>query len=210
MVHRTWTCANQVGRVLIGCPSRRRGVVAARLALIYLWQGLIIQYALAVLPLNSLYGVAWDIWGRYGEPDDFSTALGVTFLVVPLSLIMRVRLVMAGFAWMLLFGSLPFLLFRMARRPKPYLYRFVRFWWLACLYGTIAVPACVVAMTVFLVPWLIPHFILVYALCAPVIHARIEWHRRLRPVIARCLCCGYNLTGLTKPRCPECGLGFPP
>ncbi len=26
----------------------------------------------------------------------------------------------------------------------------------------------------------------------------------------RCLCCGYNLTGLIEPRCPECGTAFDP
>ena len=29
-----------------------------------------------------------------------------------------------------------------------------------------------------------------------------RWHRRRRN---RCVRCGYNLTGLTEPRCPECG-----
>ncbi len=26
----------------------------------------------------------------------------------------------------------------------------------------------------------------------------------------RCGACGYNLTGLTEPRCPECGTGYTP
>ena len=29
-----------------------------------------------------------------------------------------------------------------------------------------------------------------------------------RPKTARCANCGYNLTGLTEPRCPECGQAF--
>jgi hypothetical protein len=28
------------------------------------------------------------------------------------------------------------------------------------------------------------------------------------PLPGHCQVCGYNLTGLTKPRCPECGFGF--
>ncbi len=31
-----------------------------------------------------------------------------------------------------------------------------------------------------------------------------RWHRRRH---GRCLHCGYDLTGLTEPRCPECGNG---
>ncbi len=26
----------------------------------------------------------------------------------------------------------------------------------------------------------------------------------------QCNCCGYNLTGLSEPRCPECGTSFDP
>ena len=32
-----------------------------------------------------------------------------------------------------------------------------------------------------------------------------RWRRGKR---GHCLTCGYNLTGLTEPRCPECGTGF--
>ncbi len=32
--------------------------------------------------------------------------------------------------------------------------------------------------------------------------------RRRRRKQGHCLTCGYNLTGLTEPRCPECGTGF--
>ncbi len=32
--------------------------------------------------------------------------------------------------------------------------------------------------------------------------------RRRRKKRGHCLTCGYNLTGLTEPRCPECGTAF--
>jgi uncharacterized paraquat-inducible protein A len=45
------------------------------------------------------------------------------------------------------------------------------------------------------------------------------WYKPLRDQIRReliergipvCLRCGYNLTGLSEPRCPECGTSFDP
>ena len=37
--------------------------------------------------------------------------------------------------------------------------------------------------------------------------ALLWWHDR-RPPRGRCVRCGYNLTGLTINRCPECGAEF--
>lgn len=39
--------------------------------------------------------------------------------------------------------------------------------------------------------------------------------RAIRQIISErgyptCVQCGYNLTGLVEPRCPECGTGFTP
>jgi len=34
--------------------------------------------------------------------------------------------------------------------------------------------------------------------------------RRRRRKRGECICCGYNLTGLIEPRCPECGRQFAP
>ncbi len=34
------------------------------------------------------------------------------------------------------------------------------------------------------------------------------WDRSRRKPPGHCLTCGYNLTGLTESRCPECGTGF--
>lgn len=34
-------------------------------------------------------------------------------------------------------------------------------------------------------------------------------HRGANSDLSRCEHCGYNLTGLTEPRCPECGTPFP-
>ena len=46
---------------------------------------------------------------------------------------------------------------------------------------------------------------------AAVLVAARVWRRRRerrRNELGLCVCCGYNLTGLTEPRCPECGAGF--
>lgn len=37
---------------------------------------------------------------------------------------------------------------------------------------------------------------------------RGPYRRSVRPSIGRCITCGYNLTGLRDPRCPECGTPF--
>ncbi|HNQ23832.1 MAG TPA: hypothetical protein PKK06_12120 [Phycisphaerae bacterium] len=41
-----------------------------------------------------------------------------------------------------------------------------------------------------------------------VVFFRGPWRRRRRRRHGQCIRCGYNLTGLTEPRCPECGLEF--
>ena len=37
---------------------------------------------------------------------------------------------------------------------------------------------------------------------------RRRWRTHRRRKLGLCVKCGYNLTGLTSPRCPECGTGF--
>ena len=49
-------------------------------------------------------------------------------------------------------------------------------------------------------------------LCGATLLAAMEYRlctRRLRRIDgSHCFHCGYNLTGLTEPRCPECGTPF--
>lgn len=52
-----------------------------------------------------------------------------------------------------------------------------------------------------------------FALCSiwPVLaFSRGPWRRSGRRIKGFCLGCGYNLTGLVEPRCPECGRPTPP
>ncbi len=59
--------------------------------------------------------------------------------------------------------------------------------------------------------WLVslPLWLLLLVLAAPTAYL---WHRdrRFRFPSGHCQQCGYNLHGLTEPRCPECGTGFEP
>lgn len=52
--------------------------------------------------------------------------------------------------------------------------------------------------------WLLP-FVIILALPTALL-----WWRDRRPPAGHCRNCGYNLTGLPEPRCPECGLVFRP
>lgn len=55
----------------------------------------------------------------------------------------------------------------------------------------------------------LPVWPLVIPLMIPPIRDSIRERRRLgRKKRNECLECGYNLTGLTEPRCPECATGF--
>ena len=38
--------------------------------------------------------------------------------------------------------------------------------------------------------------------------AGVRWRCRDAPVVGYCVICGYDLRGLDKPRCPECGQPF--
>ena len=48
----------------------------------------------------------------------------------------------------------------------------------------------------------------VLVFCAT-LQARFVYYKRMsREVLGRCASCGYDLRGLTDPRCPECGTLF--
>ena len=51
----------------------------------------------------------------------------------------------------------------------------------------------------------LPLYLLLRLIFAAVQHERSD-HSRTRA--GRCVRCGYLLTGLVNPRCPECGQGF--
>ena len=53
--------------------------------------------------------------------------------------------------------------------------------------------------------WFVLASILAYPCTALILGPLRRWHRRRKGL---CLNCRYNLTGLTVPRCPECGTEF--
>ncbi len=54
--------------------------------------------------------------------------------------------------------------------------------------------------------------VLTWALMCLPLWGIVAWRNRYRPIHppGHCRVCGYNLTGLPKPRCPECGTSFDP
>ena len=71
--------------------------------------------------------------------------------------------------------------------------------WSRCLYFTIS-------------NWWLPSWMpfvicgVIFYRCDPLRYSR----RRKREKLGLCIQCGYNLHGLTEPRCPECGQPFEP
>lgn len=58
-------------------------------------------------------------------------------------------------------------------------------------------------VTVLRGPFWIPPFALGFSVGLPMI---VVWRRKVnRTLRGMCIACGYDLTGLTEPRCPECG-----
>ncbi len=88
------------------------------------------------------------------------------------------------------FDASPQLRRRYGDRPHPASQP--RQWWPASLFADLAI--CIGAT---LLAGGLGHLLLVW------------WSGRHRHPEGHCTNCGYNLTGLTRPRCPECGTPFP-
>ncbi len=98
------------------------------------------------------------------------------------------------------------------RRPRPRWYRFARYWWRACPYGTALLLVLSVieaaAPQSFMIDlsdvWLIPVFCAYFGL-TPALLARREIVPRARRLAQLCPVCRYSLRGLVSKACPECG-----
>jgi hypothetical protein len=149
-------------------------------------------------------GVTRSRIGEIHAVDSSQYGTWVDTLVFPFARLIALLLAEALVGW---------LCYRLVnRRPRPRWYRFVRYWWQTCIYGTLAVPAMLFIATI--APGQpandVVNVILAIALCAyfsltPAVLARRETTARARRLALLCPVCRYSLRGLQSSRCSECG-----
>ena len=89
--------------------------------------------------------------------------------------------------------------------PRPRLRTFTL--WTGTLLSLLIAAAFVVSARWFLALFIVPLCVVFLSVAVPTLLAWRFWPKPVKPGHCRC---GYNLTGLTEPRCPECGQPFEP
>ena len=183
-----------------GLAKRQRCVIHGD-ALALLSLGLLVVYVLGIGVYSPLFGVrGWPYWLLRIVPHWFPGPVMVWGGLFPVSIA---------------FCSLgSFLAERQSRARDGSPTAVPRL----CVFSGVSLLFVLLSMSVFpLTRWLLvgrhTWALGVYGVCCIPMILFIRRHlRRIRQVrrlrSGCCIECGYNLTGLTEPRCPECGTGF--
>lgn len=181
----------------IGLANRRRCLVSAD-ALALLSIGLDLAYILALLTF-SFENRGWPYWLARITPSWFPRPDEVAWGLLPTSI------AVCGIGLLLVEQEACDPCGRVA--PVPFL----------CMFSWVFLLIILVVMAAISPSWLFAGYrnwaFWVYGVCVVLAVFVVPRHvrhirRRRRYLTGRCINCGYNLTGLTEPRCPECGTAF--
>ncbi|MHC4444437.1 MAG: hypothetical protein ACYTBZ_22615 [Planctomycetota bacterium] len=193
-------CARPVGSRIL--PS------VLQLSFIVIWHYLLFIW---LKVLDNLHEWSQRFWFQQGISDSFGYNYEVVE-TVPFSFVEKLFLVVIPYLIVLLIEALiSWFGFRLFVRRRPKLYRFIRYWWRTCLYGTIVISIFTVLINIFspLFPFMsgFTGILLLgtYILVTPGFLAFREINRRQIRLAPLCPFCRYWLHAWFGKVCPECG-----